>query len=320
MAADNVQQGHRTHAATMAVAGLLLSPMTSQAADTGIDLDLPEVGTHLTHLPQGAARLKALDYIDRYAAVVKIGDATLTIVRAEDPVPAGASLTDAAYRSAAQSFFQALPDAHPSGQMTSVAGQPAWSQCRFTRRLTPPHAVVEYRCSTWVIANDRLYALVAYQSAADGPRPPEFDAARLAVAGIAFGPVTRPPADSAYVNLKTPVVLPSQDTAAFPLYPRAARGENGVVDVTFRLDETGRAHDVRLLYASSRHLADALPKWFEIARFRASESWKEKGLHDAFFAMEFQFSMVKAGTACEGPAEPRLPEAAVVATCGTFQR
>lgn len=300
---------------TPLVALLLLQPVIGY----GTEVDIPEIGVRLTNLPEGATKSKLFQRLDAYSISVQIGGVPLSIMRLEDEVPVGVTLTDAAYRTALQENFgdDLGPKSH--SQATSISGNTAWTMFSAVQPIPAP--VVDYTCITYVIANNhpyrlRVYTEAIYASHAPITRPPDFDAAVKAMSHITFGPVTRPPPSPDSTRLKFPrmITKPRAD-----LYPDAARARNeeGVVDVEFTIDGKGHARDVKQIYESSPRLGSQIPAYLKGAEFRVPANWEQSGLQSSWFTLEFEFALGTPPKGCGGSPEPRIPGAEVITVCGS---
>ena len=297
----------------------------------GADLDIPEIGVYLTHLPNGSTKSQLSEALDASSIRVRIGSVTLFIQRLDDPVPAGVSITDRAYRKALQENFGDDLGPKADGQATTVSGRAAWTLYSAVRSPDivlgpPPSAPVarfaSYTCVTYVIANEHAYRLRADATAPYDPHtpsvgPPDFITAVQAMTDITFQPLVRPPASA---DKPAPVKQPRMIAPPTDLYPAVARrlGEEGIVDVEYSIDATGHARDVREVYASAPHLADHIPGYLQSAVFRVPANWEQTGSQNARYTFEFRFALSPPqGCSALSGAEPRLPGATVISVCGS---
>ena len=297
------------------VALLLVQPVASY----GIDIDIPEIGVRLVHLPDGAKKSKLTETLDTSAISVQVGSVPLTITRLDDPVAPGTVITDAAYRKALQENFDddLGPKAH--GQATSISGQAAWTMFRAVQPVPAP--VAEFTCISYVIANEHAYRLGAYVTATYGPheqmkRPPDFDAALQAMSDITFEPVTRPPdSPSTSTTPKFPRVI-GLGNLNYPDSSRA-RNEEGIVDVEFNIDGKGRAQNIKQIYSSSPRLDSEVETFMKSAVLRVPASWEQSGMQTSRFTAEFQFALTNPPQGCSAQSQPRIPGAEVIRVCGS---
>jgi hypothetical protein len=308
------------------VALLLFCPLVGY----GADLDIPEIGVYLARLPDGSTKSQLFESLDASSIGVRIGSVTLFIQRLDDPVPAGASVTEPAYLKALQENFGDDLGAKADGQATTVSGRAAWTlysavrspDLIFVPPIQPVARFASYTCVTYVIANEHAYRLRAnatapYDPHAPNVRPPDFVAAVQAIFDITFQPVVGPPASAdKLARVKHPrMIVPPMD-----LYPAPARrlNEEGVVDVEYSIDGNGHARDVKQLYASSPHLGTHLPEYLKSAAFRVPTTWEQTGSQNERYTMEFQFALSPPqGCSATSLAAPRIPEATVIAVCSS---
>jgi hypothetical protein len=193
---------HRIITATAAL--LLLQPLVGYSAD----LDIPEIGVYLTNLPAGSTKSTLSESLDSSAIAVHVGKVALFILRLDDPVPAGTSVTDSAYLKALRENFGDKLDPKADGRATTVSGRAAWTEYRGVisplvtvvtgGRASTLSQVATYTCVTYVIANEHVYRLSAnttapYDAHAPNDKPPDFVSALKAMFDLTFQPVVRPP-------------------------------------------------------------------------------------------------------------------------------
>jgi hypothetical protein len=285
-------------------------------------IEIPELGIHMTDLPDDVTTPQVIRRVDGYQANLRIRTATLTIARLEDPVPAGTDVRDAAYRAIQQAAFDEDfgPKAH--GEATAINGHAAWTT--FSARRTGYNGTVAfYTCVTYAIVDQHLYRFAANATGGD-TRPPDFDAAVRATSELTFGAIDRSAAhnDTAPSGLLTmPTFHPASNVDWYP--PAAKRGgEQGIVGLEFSIDAKGHAQELRRTYGEASDLTTSAQAMLQSAVFRVGPRWEKSGYQKLRFEMEFQFSIDEPGRGrrCSGYSPPRVPGAEVVAICGSIRR
>jgi hypothetical protein len=84
-------------------------------------VDIPELGVHIAAAPSDSTP-KLLRRVDGYLAMLRIGKATLTVARLEDPVPLGSEVRDANYRASSSREFNEDLASNSLGAATVTAG------------------------------------------------------------------------------------------------------------------------------------------------------------------------------------------------------
>jgi hypothetical protein len=165
---------------------VLLLPLAAHADD----IDLPELGVRLTALPSSATQAQAQvsQHPSGYDAVMRLGIASLTISREDDPVPPGSDVADPRYRAQLDRRYRADVESKALGAPTSVGGHNAWTVV--DAREQGSAALTHYTCLTYVIVDQHLYRLAVTADGSPG-RPPEFDALVKALSGVTFELVRR---------------------------------------------------------------------------------------------------------------------------------
>jgi TonB family protein len=297
---------------TIASLALVFSPLASYAEGVGI----PELGIQIADLPGGASKPEVIQRLDGYLAILRLGKATLTIARLEDPVSPGSGVRDARYRAAQQADFDEDLGPKPHGESTVVAGHDAWTG--FSARRSGPN--VTYTCVTYAIVDQHLYRLLAHATGGDS-RPPDFDAAVRAMSELTFGPIDRSAATAGAASglLKMPAFHPDN---SLDWYPAAAkrRGEQGVVDLEFSIDSKGHARDLQETYAVSDTLGKSAQALLQSTAFRVRPNWEENGYQKLRFNIEVQFWMGEPGRPCPEYSPPRIPSAEAIVICGYILR
>jgi hypothetical protein len=289
---------------------VFLWPLASRA----VEVDIPEMGIRIAGLPSGASARKPRDKFDAYFTEVRIGNADLEIYRLEEPVPAGATLTDASYRKGVPANFG---DNRPKlwSKATFLSGHPAWTTYWGVKLSGAYYA--DYNCITYVIADQHLYRLRASMATSWDPhgpeRPADFDAAVQAMSNITFEPISRP------VDAPGSSPGPPRFVSAgyYDLYPGNARGNRveGVVDFEFRIDGKGHVRDFREIYSSSPGLGSNILGSLKNGVFKVPANWEERGLQNLLFTEEYEFRLVTGPHSCEHSQPPRLPDAILGLVC-----
>jgi hypothetical protein len=284
---------------------------------------------------------EVIQRLDGYEAILRFGDATLSIARLEAPVPSGSDVKDAGFRTAQQGFYDHPgPAAHE--QAILIGGHDAWTSSS-VRKMTPEGSA-SYTFVAYTIVDQHLYRLVASSTEAQ-TRPPEFDAAVRAISEMTFVPVLRPsvPGTSARTGLlKPPRLLHFHNNRDW--YPAAARRrrEEGEVDLEFSVDRNGHARDVRQISSASRTLmfnidrgghardlreiSSASGSFDEDARellesavFAVTPGWDDA--HErARFTIDIQFALSVDGRPCSDLPSPTLGTMVATATICTSTR
>jgi len=160
---------------------VLLLPLTAHADD----VDIPELGVRLTALPSSATQAQAqvTQHPTGYDAVMRLGTASLTISREEDPVPPGSDVADPRYRAQLDRRYRGGLESKALGAPTSVGGHNAWTVVDAHEQGSAE--LTHYTCLTYVIVDQHLYRLAVTADGSPG-RPPEFDALVKALSGVTF--------------------------------------------------------------------------------------------------------------------------------------
>jgi len=152
----------------ISLTAVLLLPLVAHADD----VDIPELGLRLTALPSSTTQTQAqvTQHPTGYDAVMRLGIASLTISREDEPVPPGSDVADPRYRAQ-------LDRQYRGGIESKALGAPTADLTRYT-------------CLTYVIVDQHLYRLAVTADGSPG-RPPEFDALVKALSGVTFEGVRR---------------------------------------------------------------------------------------------------------------------------------
>ena len=302
--------------ASASLAFVVLCPLAAFAEP----LEIPELWIRIANLPSGEIKPQVIRRVDGYEAILQLGAGTLTIARLDEPVSAGSSVGDAAYRGSQQDDFNEDLGPQVYERASTLAGQDAWTRFSAYRRTSgiPQGSAddsVRYMCVTYAIVDQHLYRLV---SNANGgvTKPPDFDAAVHAMSGVTFVAVDRS-ADSARAPvglLKMPKWQPRLNTDWYPPVAQR-RGEQGVVDLEFSIDGSGHVRDVRQTFAASDTLGKAARQLLQSSTYRVNSSWQVQGYQTLRFNLEFQF-LLSGNSRCPH-ALPRVPGEEAVVVCGS---
>jgi hypothetical protein len=164
----------------------LLWPIAAQANE----VDLPELGIHLTSVPSAATKPQVTEVTQQpagYNAAMHLGAAVLNIYREDDPVPAGSDVADPGYRALLDRRYHGGVESKTLGAPTSLGGHSAWTVVDARGGSSD---LTHYTCLTYVIVDQHLYRLAV---TADGSpaRPPEFDELVKALSAVSFELVQR---------------------------------------------------------------------------------------------------------------------------------
>jgi TonB family protein len=284
-------------------------------------VEIPELGIHMSGLPDGVTLPLVMRRFDGYQANLRIGAATLTLARLEDPVPAVSDVRDAAYRAIQQvTLDEDLgPKAH--GETTAINGHAAWTTVS-ARRTDNGTGV--YTCVTYVVVDQHLYRFVADAMGGD-TRPPDFEAAVRAMSELTFGAIDRSAVHDEVAPAGLLIMPKFHPDFNVDWYPPEAkrRGEEGIVGLEFSIDGKGHVQDVQRSYGEAGDLATSAQTMLQRAAFRVGPGWEARDYEKLRFAMEFQFSIDEPsqGRHCHGSSTPRvIPGAEVVAICGSIRR
>jgi len=168
----------------------LLALLFSSFAARADEVDLPELGVHLTGLPSAATKPQVRDaseYPGGSGAVLRLGAAELDIFREDDPVPPGSDVAEPGYRASLDRRYHGNVESKTLGAPTSVGGHNAWT---VVDARGGSGDLTRYTCLTYVIVDRHLYRLAV---TADGSpaRPAEFDQLVKALSSVTFEPVQR---------------------------------------------------------------------------------------------------------------------------------
>jgi hypothetical protein len=281
-------------------------------------IEIPELGIHMSGVPDAVAPPEVLRRLDGYQGTLHFGTATLTIARLDDPVLAGSEVTDAAYRRIQQvAFDEDLgPKAH--GEATAIDGHAAWTT--FSARRTGYDGTLgQYTCITYAIVDQHLYRFVTNATGGD-TRPPDFDAAVRAMSELTFGAIDRSAAhnDTPPFGLLTmPKFHPAVNVDWYPPTAKRRR-EEAIIGLEYRIDREGHPKDVHTTYGESRELGASAQAMLQSATFRVGPSWEERGYQKLRFAMEVQFSIDAPDRRCRFSAT-RVPGVELVTICGSIR-
>jgi hypothetical protein len=269
----------------IAAAVLLLPICPFVAYASGIDI--PELGVHIAQLPDGAKPPQLIRRHDGYLAIVRIGQATLTIARVDEPLLAESDLGNADIRAAQRAEFYEPPDLKTQEHAVTIAGHEAWTTLTATGR---GWGTVYYRCITYTVVDQHLYRFLADATSEDKTRPPDFDAAVRVMSQLTFTPVDRSSAQRAKTAtglLKMPAAeIPGRDAVSLSA---VALGLPGVVDLEYSIDGKGRVQDLRETYSESPRLALAAEELLKSATFPVNSRWETDGHRTLRFTTEVQF-------------------------------
>jgi hypothetical protein len=164
---------------------VLLWPLAGQASS----VDLPELGMRLSTMPDSITQPQLTQHPSGYDAVMRLGLATLEIIREEDPAPAGSDVADPRYRALLDHRYRGGVESKTSGAPTALGGHSAWTVV--DAREDSSNDLTHYTCLSYVIVDQHLYRLAVTANGSPG-RPPEFDSLVKALSGVTFEQVQRP--------------------------------------------------------------------------------------------------------------------------------
>ena len=101
------------------------------------------------------------------------------------------------------------------------------------------------------------------------------------------------------------------------VYPPDAqrRGIQGIVDLSFNIDNEGRVRQLRLTSSGDGSLDVAAKDYVQALQYQLPSDWQARGYADLRFDIELQFSLAEAGKRCPAGTDPHLPQAEVVTIC-----
>src|SRR5262245_66550641 len=108
----------------------LLALLSCSFAARADEVDLPELGVHLTGLPSAVTKPQVSDATEHpggQGAVLRLGAAELNIFREDDPVPSGSDVAEPGYRASLDRRYHGNVESKTLGAPTSVAGHNAWT-------------------------------------------------------------------------------------------------------------------------------------------------------------------------------------------------
>jgi len=269
----------------IATAILLLPIWASATYANGIDI--PELGAHIAQLPAAGGSIRVIRRNDGYLAIVPIGQATLTIARLDEPLPAGSDIGNAAFRAAQRAEFYESPVPQTQEHPTTIDGHPAWTTLS---AASGGGSAVSYSCITYTVVDEHLYRLLSSATSEEKKRPADFDATVRVMSELTFTPVNRSSAQSSQPArglLKMPKgTVPSRD-----LYPASlvALGGQGIADIEYRIDGKGHVRDVRQTYRDSRLAGEAAEALLKNTTFPVNSRWETDGHQHLRFTTEVQF-------------------------------
>jgi hypothetical protein len=162
----------------------------SFAAQAG-EVEVPELGVHLTAVPSAATKPQVSEATQQpagYGAVMRLGAAELDIFREGDPVPPGSDVADPGYRASLDRRYHGNVESKTLGAPTSLGGHNAWT---VVDARSGSGDLTRYTCLTYVIVDRHLYRL-AVTAEGSPARPPEFDELVKALSSVSFEPVQPP--------------------------------------------------------------------------------------------------------------------------------
>jgi Gram-negative bacterial TonB protein C-terminal len=148
-------------------------------------------------------------------------------------------------------------------------------------------------------------------------KPADFDTAVATLQNVRFGMVKPTPqvvSDPGDGSL--PRARSVHDNESF--YPPYAirRGEEGDVDVEFRIDGRGQPRDINETYVAYRDFVASAERMVSGFRFEVPNDWEPRGADKQVFTIELQYSIRCAGHALAYP--PRVFGSTVIAICAGF--
>ena len=186
-AGQNAKIPHMRRASLISLTAVFLLPLAAQADD----IDIPELGIRVTSLPSSVTQPQVTQGAEHpavYDAVVRLGLASLTISREDDPVPPGSDVADPRYRAQLDRRYRGGVESKALGAPTALGGHSAWTVV--DAREQGSSDLTHYTCLTYVIVDQHLYRLAVTADGSPG-RPPEFDALVKALSGVTFELVQR---------------------------------------------------------------------------------------------------------------------------------
>lgn len=263
--------------------GVLFFALAASAAD----LDYPSLGVKLTNLPGNARGGGVIELLRQDQVEILFGGMTSARVsRHDEPVPQG-NIADKGYRDA---LFKQLGIHRIGGALPPVliAGQPAWgigSVQRFGAEAA------EYQCVFYLVVGGHLYEIEIFAGGDPWRAKRNFHAAAEEVtSGLLFEPV-RPLPEKPLAPGEMPRFLP--ESSMDPPYPEGewAAGEQGVVDVEFRIDGRGVAQDVKVTNDAARDFSKVVVSTLRSGGFKIPPGWEQSAASKERFTMEFRFQL-----------------------------
>lgn len=293
----------------LAAAMALLTPIVCQARD----ISIPEIGVTFLGAPENTSAPMLHPDLNGEEGIVRMGEALVVVYRGSDTVAPKAAVTDEGFRASLQSMPDLIIHSRSKGALTSLAGRRAWA----FYDVYASEYLVDYVLVVYVIIDEHLYIL---QVAAHTPskKSPDFDVAVRTLQNASFflpvhgsGHATNfasTPGTGSLHHVRHRV-----NEILYP--PRAQRlGEQGEVDMEFRIDRGGHPRDVRETYAATRDLGAAAERQIRTLRFDVPRDWAESGSDNRIIQAEFQFSL---RCRADSPAiyPPRVVGASVISVC-----
>jgi hypothetical protein len=291
-------------------AGVMLS-FTAQAAE----FEIPELGVRLGNMPADVPPPAVSERPEGYDASINVNPAFLIVYRSNDPVGTP-SVTDDDFKKSLRAEFAERVSRIDVEQPVVIGGQKGWLMSG-TRSEGPVNI---WHAAVYVVFDQHLlrFSLSAIGAA---KRPPEFDKAAAMLNDVTFSPARIPQTETA-VNATEPSAdgrrhLPEFISSGESVYPAPALRlrRQGIVIVTFRINDKGRVEDLAETYSDFPQLGSRIPVFFKMSRFRLPTDWAASGNTQQLFTVEFQFGLKEPGGTCPNQRSPRSPNADVVMIC-----
>jgi hypothetical protein len=290
---------------------LFMSPVAI-AANTAT---APELGVAFTSFTSDIVIPKPVELPDGIRIQIRLGSGWLSVTRYDDPSRGSRQIADPNYQKELRQDKERMGIRVSSAQLTKIDGHDTFVILG-TQTPAPGAPIAAYHCFASVVVDHQLISIEVF-AIGKPSRPPEFETGLKILAGMQFIPVDLSslpvPELVASSPTKMPRFLPGEG-AFYPDYARRYRRQ-GVVDLSFRIDELGHAQDIKQLFAAFPELGASSLSHLKSGRFKVPADWVTTNSEAKIFTIEFQYMIVDRPSAVCSKADPKIEGAEAVGIC-----
>jgi Gram-negative bacterial TonB protein C-terminal len=283
----------------LALALLFFVPITEAK-----DLLMPEVGVVLVDAPGDLSDPEFKETEHALIASAYLRDASLTIRRMTRPETGARPITDESLQQALVGVSERNHIELSSKTLDNLGGVDSWVLEGVSHPIRGV-SFIEFSHTAYIIWDGRLTS-ISVEATGNPKRPAQFDLLVRALDSLKLQPVASVTTSEALAR-EHPGQLPrflAGSDLEYSAYERRM-GMEGVVNVSLKIDDRGRAVDPHVVYSNERDFNSHTLAYIRSGRFVIPSDWVETHSHEHVFVMEFQFALIGSTESC--PAAKRQP-------------